>query len=125
MSFDALATSTISTTRRPAVVDGVRGARATNLESVKVHPIMPFPSQRELEVKQRLGTTGQMVKMHQTFTETHEHTDSSSTVTQLPDIKEGDFIVDGSVKYNVLAVRSWPATAGMTAYLEITLEEAK
>ena len=125
MSFDALATTTISTKRSPVITDGLGGAPVTNLENVKIHPIMPFPTRREQEVKQRIGRIGQAVKIHQTFTEKQSHTDSSVVVNQVPDIIEGDKIIDGSDKYNVFSVRSWPTTAGMTAYLELTLEEAK
>jgi hypothetical protein len=125
MSFDALATSTISTKRSPAAVSGKGGARTTHLENVKVHPIMPIETRREQEIKQRSGRVGQEIQVLQTFTEQHPHTDGGVAVNQVPDIIEGDKIIDGSDTYNVLAVRSWPATAGMTAYLELTLEEAK
>ena len=125
MSFDALATTTITTKRTPAYVSGLRGDPVANLSGVKIHPPMPFPTRREQEVRSRLGITGQAVKIHQTFTEKQSHTDSSVVVNQVPDIIEGDEIVDGGTTYHVSAIRSWPATAGMTAFLEITLEERK
>jgi hypothetical protein len=125
MSFDELATITVDTNRE--TIDGTTGfgTRATHLEDVEMHPIMPIERRAEQEVRQRFGVEGQAVRILQTFTQVHTHTDDSASVTQLPDIDESDWIVDGSDTYNVLAAKSWPATAGMPAYLEIVLEEAE
>lgn len=126
MSFDALATATISTKRPTPAAGGKAGDSVTNLENVQIHPPMPFPTRREQEVRSRLGITRQAVKIHQTFVNTQSHTDSSVVVDQLPDIIEGDEMIDSNGdKYNVSAIRSWPATAGMSAFLEITLEEGR
>ena len=125
MSFDQLATITITTKRAPAPISGIRDKRASYLTNVDAHPIMPIESRRETEVRLRFGDSRQSAKIHQTYIEKQAHTKSGNPVTELPDIVETDAIVYGGIEYNILAVRTWPETDGMTPYLEIVLEEAK
>ena len=124
-AFGSLATSTISTKRRPAVSGGLRGAAVTYLTNVKVLPIMPNVSGTTANaVVMRMAVTGQAVEAWLTYTQKHAHTKSSVSVNEIPDIREGDILVDGSVEYDVKYVGNWPAT-DLTGFLEISLEENK
>jgi len=125
MAFSDLATSTVSTKRAGAVVAGKRAAPVTHLENVSVFPIMPIDiGGRGDRVTTRSGLPGQAIEQWETYTENHEHTDDSVTVTQIPDIREGDIMVDGSAEYEVSFVANWPIT-NLTGFLRISLEENK
>jgi len=124
-SFTRLATSVISTLRSPALAGGKIGARVTHLQSVKVLPIMPSLGKGDEAVTMRAGIDGQFIERWETFTQNHTHIDSGATVTQIPDIKNGDWIVDGSTTYLVKYVGNWPTTNVLNSFLHIVLEENK
>lgn len=120
-SIRKLATATASTKRPPDVAGGKRGPRATNLESLKIVPVMPARK----ATLERAGLEGTAVERQQTFVTQHAHTDSSASVDQLPDIKQGDTLVVGSDTYKVIYVGDWPAMRETTAYKLLLLEEEK
>ena len=124
MAFSDMATTTISTKRSGVVTAGKRAVPATNLQGVSVFPIMPITELARDDVRWRAGLEGQSIQMHETFTESHEHTDGGVIVTQVPDIQEGDILIDESTEYVVRFVGSWPTT-DLTGFLRIALEENK
>jgi hypothetical protein len=68
---------------------------------------------------------GQTKELWETYMEYQTHTDDSVTVTQLPDVKEGDVVVVGSVDYGVRRVFEWPAAGGLLPFIRVVLEESK
>jgi hypothetical protein len=72
-----------------------------------------------------MGLEGSAVEKWETYTQSHEHTDSATTVTQVPDIRQGDQLIVGSDKFAVIGVANWPATLVTGAFLQIVLEEKK
>ena len=120
-AFLRVATTTISTTRPPAVSSGKRGDRVTNLESVKVVPLMPASE----STFTRAATRSASLELWETFTQVHTHTDSSVSVTQIPDIRQGDVLVSGGVNYDVIWVGDYPATGQFNAFLHIVMEEVR
>ena len=107
-SFQAMATTTASTKRNPAVdEDGKVGAAATNLTGLKILPPMPVsPETRELyglESPREVKVT---------------YVADADT-----DIDEGDVLVVGINEYRVRAVGEWPDDD--VGYLELVVEEVK
>lgn len=116
-----LATVTASTKRSPQVSGGKRGARATHLEGVSIVPLMPASR----DTLQHPVFEGQAMELWETYAESHQHTDDSVSVTQVPDIRQGDLLTVDSTDYHVKFVGNWPAASGMGAYLQIVVEEFK
>lgn len=120
-AFTLIATATISTTRPPAMSGGKRGARVTNLTAVSVVPLMPASN----TTFQRAATQSASLELWETFTQVHTHTDSTVEVTQIPDIRQGDILVDNSIDYDVIWVGNYASTGGLNAYLHIVMEEVR
>lgn len=120
-AFAHMATLTITTERNPAIAGGKRGPRATHLQNVKVLPLMPATA-ATLANPVLQGTA---VELWETYCGVHQHTDGAATVTQIPDIRQGDVIVSGGEDYLVRYVGNWPAVAAFDAYLHIVVEENK
>lgn len=123
MAFSDMASTTVSTKRAGAVTAGKRAAPVTNLTNLKILPIMPINTMRD-SVQDRQGLPGQPIETLETYVEYQAHTDGGVSVTQIPDIAEGDIIVDGSTEYEVRHVANWPAT-DLTGFLRISVEENK
>jgi hypothetical protein len=122
--FERFATVTVSTKRSPVVVSGKRGEMVTNLTGLKIVPIQPYDS-RTPRIGFVSGMEGQAAIRLETYTAKQSHTDSSVVVNQLPDIREGDMIVDGSSEYRVVYVSNWPTTNYLDPFLFIGLEDEK
>lgn len=118
-------TTTASTTRNPAKSGGKVGAPATNLTNLKIMPLMLSDTRGLHQIRQAIGLQGTAVQLFETYTESHTHTDSSVSVTQLPDIVTGDRLVVGSITYEVLWCESQPATTSFPATLLIYVMEDK
>lgn len=118
-------TTTASTTRLPAKSGGKVGAPVTNLTNLKITPLMLPDTRGSHAVRQAIGLEGTAVQFFETYTESHAHTDSSVSVTQLPDIVTGDRLVIGSTTYEVLWCEQQPATTSFPATLLIYVIEDK
>lgn len=94
-------TATATTERAPAMVSGKKGDPVTHLESVKIQPPMLPSAQGQHNIRQAIGLDGSAIQVFETYTESHSHTDDSVTVNQLPDIEEGDRLIEGGVTYVV------------------------
>ena len=118
-------TTTASTTRNPAISGGKIGAPAANLTNLKICPLMLSNSQSQsaLMVRQAMGLEGTLTQIWETYTESHAHTDSSVSVTQMPDIRTGDRLVIGSTTYTVRLADQQPATTSFPATLIIFVTE--
>ena len=125
MSLKRLMTATAMTTRHPAPdVDGKIGTRTTWLENVKITPVMLASASGQHYARQASGFDGTSVYQYETYTESHEHTEDSSTVTQLPDIRQSDLLtVDGLTYVVKRAAIDTPTTSfGKTLYLYLDLD---
>lgn len=122
-----MATATYSTKRSPAQSSSKVGASVTNLESVKFLPIMPLVIGQSGGIPQtgNEAVRGSVKDLWVTVAEYQEHTDSSTTVTQVPDIRPGDVLVVGSTDYFVRGADNWPATDNTLAYIFMTVEESR
>jgi len=126
MSWSRLATATYSTTRPPAISSGKRGIPVTHLTGIKCTPIMPAITGTSANnpMPNLDPVTGQVKELWEVYAESQSHTDSGSTVNQVPDIREGDFMVIGSVEYHVRRVLNWPDTSTTLAFIRVILEES-
>jgi hypothetical protein len=120
-SFSTFATTTASTTRSPTVSGSARGARSAYLEDLSIVPPMPASSQT-LEHSSLRGTA---MELWETFVQSQAHTKSSTPVTELPDIREGDYLIVGSTEYGVVFAGDWPATTRLGTFRMLLLEEHK
>ena len=125
MSLLSFMTASADTTRPPAMSSDKIGDPVTNLESVKITPPQLPDFNREQRYRQMAGLDGTLVQIFECSTESHTHTDSSSSVTQMPDIIAGDRVVISSVTYNVLWAEQQPATGSFGATLLIIMSEDK
>lgn len=121
MPLRHMMTTTASTTRNPAISGGKIGAPVTNLTGLKIAPLMlsNTQSQSALMVRQAIGLEGTLTQIWETYTESHAHTDSGTSVTQLPDIKTGDRLVIDSTTYTVRLADQQPATTSFPVTLII------
>ncbi len=125
MSLKAMMTSTATTTRHPAPdMNGKIGARATWLEDVKVTPVMLASASGQHYARQASGFDGTSVYQYEAYTESHEHTEDSVTVTQLPDIRQSDLITIDGLTYVVkrAAIDTPTSSFGKTLYLYLDLD---
>jgi len=123
MSLTKLADQTYSTKRPPAMSSGKRAVPAANLTGVKCTAIMPMIGDSDKNAL--FSQDGLVVEMWETYAQYQTHTDSGSSVTQVPDIKEGDVLTVGSKDYYVRRVDNWPAAGGLLAFIRVVVEEAK
>lgn len=123
MTLSAMMTTTASTQRTPAIASGKIGDPVTNLQNVKITPVM-FPDSRgQQEVRQAMGMEGTAIQVFECYTEPHTHIDSGVSVTQLPDIRSGDRLIIGSITYVVRLAESQPATTSFSATLILYITE--
>lgn len=118
-------TATATTTRTPAVSGIKVGDAVTHLENVKVTPVMLSSASGQHAIRQAIGLDGSAVQVFEAYTESHEHTDDSVTVTQVPDIREGDRIIIDGVTYNVRWSQRQTATTSYGQTLMIYMTEDK
>jgi hypothetical protein len=97
----AMSTATYSTKRSPAAVSAKGGASVTHLTGLASVPIMPTKDRDNTPLGVRDPLTGQVKELLETFIEYQEHVDDSVTVTQLPDIRDGDVLVANGINYKV------------------------
>lgn len=110
MALHDMMTVTASTKRQPAMSGGKRGEPTTNLTSLLITPLMLASMTGTHAIRQAIGLEGTAEQLFETYTESHTHTDSSVSVTQMPDIEAGDRLVIGSITYNV----KWAEIQGLT-----------
>lgn len=103
-------TTTASTSRQPAMSGGKRGEPTTNLTNVLLTPPMLSDMKGDHAVRQAIGLEGTAEQLYEAYTESHTHTDSGVSVTQMPDIKAGDRLTVDGVTYNV----KWAKVQGLT-----------
>jgi hypothetical protein len=118
-------TQTASTKRHPAMASGKIDAAVTNLTNLKICPLMLPSATGQHAIRELTGFNGANVQFWETYTESHDHTDSSVSVTQLPDIVQGDLLVVGSTTYVVEWIEQQPATSSFGATLLIYVYEDK
>lgn len=121
MSLKKLTTASYSTKRIPEKANGKIGAPVTHLQNVKCTPLQPT---RESIFSQQ-GRINVPVEEMETYTQVSTHIDSGETVTQLPDIVGGDWIVDGSNEYHVKYVGKEPSTSSTLQFIQIIVEGGK
>ena len=125
MSLLSFMTASADTTRPPAMSSDKIGNPVTNLESVKITPVMLADASRNQSIRQAIGLDGTAVQVFECYTESHTHTDSTASVTQMPDIIAGDRVVVGGVTYNVRWAEQQPATGSFGATLLVYMTEDK
>lgn len=128
MPLSDFMTETASTTRNPPKdVNDMIGDPVTHLESVKVTTRMLPDSRRVEAIRKAVGIEGGVIQMFELYTESHEHTDDSVTVTQVPDIIAGDRVILDGVTYNVRTaeVESPTSSFGQTLIIVITEDRRK
>lgn len=125
MSLLSMMTTTASTKRQAAMASGKRGEPTTNLTGLLITPIMLSAMTGQHAVRQAIGLEGTAEQLFECYTESHTHTDSSVSVTQMPDIEAGDRLVVGSVTYNVKWAEIQPATFSFGATLLLYVTEDK
>lgn len=124
-----MATATYSTKRSPAKVSGKTGEPVTNLEGVKFTTIMPLTPgdttvNRPVQSANK-AVSGRVKQFWIAAAESQEHTDSSVTVDQVPDIIERDKLVANGKSYTVRDAQHWPATSSTLAYIYLLIEESR
>lgn len=125
MTLSNMMTATATTQRTPAISSGKIGDPVTNLQNVKITPVMLSDTRGQHEIRQAIGMEGTAVQVFECYTEPHAHTDSSVSVNQMPDIRAGDRLVTGGVTYVVRWAEQQPATLSFAATLLIYLSEDK
>jgi len=125
MPLRDMMTATASTERRGAVSGSKSGNMAANLASVLITPVMLSEQNGNHQIRQLLGVDGTAVQIFEAYTESHTHTDSSVSVTQMPDIIAGDRLIVGSITYSVKWAEIQPATFSFGATLIMYLLEDK
>lgn len=125
MPLRHLMTTTASTTRPAAMVNGKKGDPTSNLTNLKITAVMLSSASGQHAIRQAIGLDGTAVQIFETYSESHTHTDSSVSVTQMPDIEAGDRLVVGSVTYIVRWAEVQPATFSYGATLLLYLTEDK
>lgn len=117
--------TTCTTQRRGAMTSGKTGDFAANLASCQIVSPMLLDTQTSQVVSQLIGLPSGVHQIFQCFTEAHSHTDSSATVTTLPDIIAGDTLTADGVTYAVKWAEIWPATIGFGQTLMMYLIKDK
>lgn len=124
MTLLSMMTATATTTRLPAMASDKIGDPVSNLSGVKIMPVM-LPDSRgqsgQHQIRQAIGMDGTAIQIYETYTESHEHVDSTVTVTQMPDIIRGDRLTSDSVTYNVRWSEQQPGTVAFGATLLVYL----
>lgn len=118
-------TQTASTTRLPAKSGGKVGDPVTNLTNLKITPIMLDSARGTHQIRQAIGLEGTAVQVFEAYTQSHTHTDSGVSVTQMPSIEVGDRLIANGITYNVQWAETQPAGLVMPATLLLYLTEDK
>lgn len=118
-------TTTASTSRRGAVSGSKSGDVAANLTNLLITPVMLSDQNGNHAVRQLLGVEGTAVQIFEAYSESHTHTDSSVSVTQMPDIMAGDRLIVGSITYSVKWAEVQALTFGFGQTLMMYLLEDK
>jgi hypothetical protein len=116
--------TTTATTQRQVMASGKRGNPTTHLEQVKITPVQLPSADGQHNIRKAIGMDTVAV-VYECYTETHEHTDNSVTVNQVPDIQEGDRLIVGSDTYLVRFAEPQPATLSTKSSLRIILVKDK
>lgn len=125
MSLRDMMDATCSSQRRGAMSSGKTGDFAANLASCLITSPMLLDAQTSHSVSKLIGLTSGTHQIFQAFTEAHTHTDSSVSVSTLPDIIAGDTLTVNGVTYTVKWAETWPATFSFGATLMMYLIEDK
>lgn len=125
MTLSQFMTATATTERHPAMSGGKRSAPTTHLEDVSITPVMLPNAQGQHQIRAAIGLEGTAVQVFEIYTESHEHTDDSSTVDQMPDIEAGDRLVTSGITYVVRWAEQQPATTSFGATLLLYVTEDK
>lgn len=126
MSLRAMMTATASTKRAPAMSGGkISKTFVANLSSVLVTYPNPPENKGQQRVMQAQGLEGSAIHEFECYTEAHTHTDSSVSVTQMPDILKGDIVTIDGINYLVKEVGLWGDTFGFgkTMYIYMDKDE--
>ena len=110
MPLRDMMTVTASTERRGVVSGGKSGNLAANLTNLLITPVMLPDMGRDHIIRQLIGVEGTATQVFEAYTESHTHTDSAVSVTQMPDIIAGDRLIVGSITYSV----KWAEVQGLT-----------
>lgn len=97
-SFNRL-TTVAATTKRNSDGTGM----AAHLSGLSITALYPASA----EIVTEAGLEGAAREYRQTFIKAQCHTDDGTTVTQIPDILEGDNLVVGGLEYRVRMVAPW------------------
>lgn len=104
MSLRDMMTATASTERLPGMTSGKKSTtQSANLTNVLITPPM-LPNQRNLSAMGIVpfkGMEGTAIQYWEAYTESHTHTDSGASVTQMPDIQIGDRLTCNGIEYTV------------------------
>ena len=106
-AFSQFATTTASTKRSPAAVDGKIGSPETYLAGLSITPLMPLDQETALSL-----ALNSPREAKQTFVDT------------ILDIEEGDVLVVGSTEYAVRSVAEWNGGTDQS-YVHLIVEEIK
>ena len=117
--------ATCTTTRQPAMSSGKRGEPTSNLSGVSITSPMLSDTRGDWAVRQAIGLEGTAEQLFECYTESHTHTDSSVSVTQMPDIKAGDRLTCDGITYNVKWAEIQAATISFGKTLQLFLTTDK
>ena len=106
-SFSHFATTTASTKRSPAAVDGKIGSPETYLTGLSITPLMPVDAETALSL-----ALSSPREAKQTFVDT------------IVDIEEGDVLVVASTEYAVRSAAEWNGGTDQS-YVHLVVEEIK
>lgn len=105
-------TTSASTKRHPTKTSGKITAAVDNLTSLLIFGPNPPENRGQQRNVTAQGMEGAHVHEFEAYTESHTHTDSGVSVTQMPDIVVEDKLVVGSITYTVVETGIWGATFG-------------
>lgn len=114
-----------ATTARATMSSGKKGNTTTHLENVKITPPILPSATGQRAIREMLGLEGAVGQLWETYSESHEHTDNSVTVTQVPDIIAEDRLTVNGTTYYVHWAESNSATFSFGETLVIYMTEDK
>lgn len=124
MSLRDMMTSTATTKRAAAITGGkISKTFVANLSGVMITYPNPPENRGQQRVTQAGGLEGSAIHEFEAFTESHTHTDSSVSVTQMPDILKGDIVTVDSINYLVKEVGIWGDTFGFAKTMYIYMDK--
>lgn len=114
-----------ATTARGTMSSGKRGDPTTHLQNVSITPPMLPSATGQHAIKQMIGLEGSAIQVWETYTESHQHTDNSVTVTQIPDIQVDDQLTVSGITYYIHWVEANSATSSFGKTLLIYMSQDK